>query len=110
MNNFLVLCRMFTDVLTAAERLIFRRGALSGCYMLDKNAEMYSSGHTHEFPGDVLSEHLDFLQLAGAIADPICYRHEFSSSRLRRLCIPKSMTVSCALENSLHAPCLESCS
>ena len=86
MNN---LCRMFSGLLTAAERLVFRRGAPSDRYVLDEYTEMHSSGHTDQFPADVLSEHLDFLQLYGAIREPMCFPRRVSPQILFRvLCTP----------------------
>ena len=89
MNNFLALCRMFSGVLAASERLVFRRGAPSDRYLLEEYAEGWGPIHTNLFPADVLSEHLDFLHIYRAIGEPICFPHRVSPEILFRvLCAP----------------------
>ena len=89
MNNFLVLCRMFSGVLASCERLVFRRDATSDFILLNAYADRWVPGFCNSFSEDVLSEHLNFLFFHKAISNPICLRHRISPEILFRvLCVP----------------------
>ena len=89
MNNFLVLCRMFSGILAASERLVFRRGAPRDHYLFAEFVEGWGPHHLNMFPADVLNEHLGLLHAYGAIQNPICFTHRVSPQILfRALCSP----------------------
>ena len=89
MNNFIVLCRMFSGILGNYERRIFRRGAPNEHYLFVEFAEDWGRQHLNLFPADVLSEHLFLLHIYGAIEIPLRITHRPSPEVLFRvLCTP----------------------
>ena len=89
MNHFIVLCRMFSGILTTHERRVFRRGAPNEHYLFEEFLEDWGRLHMNMFSANVLSEHLGFLHVHGAIDPPLCITHEASPEILFRvLCTP----------------------
>ena len=89
MNNFIVLCRMFSGILAAHEHRVFRRGAPSEHYLFEEFLEDWGRLHMNMFAANVLSEHLGILHVHGAIDPPLCITHEASPEILFRvLCTP----------------------
>ena len=89
MNNFLVLCRMFSGILGSYERSVFYRDAPSDAILLSAYSDQWVPGYFNSFPQDVLIEHLNFLFLHRAISNPICLRHRVNMETLFKiLCVP----------------------
>ena len=88
MNPFILLCKMFSELLSLDEKFWFRR-VHRGFELVNKRfAKKYGQEFVNSQPADILAKHLDELYCLLVIAYPICKTHTVDRSKLLQVLRP----------------------
>ena len=88
LEPFLLLCKMFSDLLSLDERFWFRRASCNFTLINRRFVRMYGQEFVDSQPADILAKHLDDLYHFNVIGYPICKSHRADLSILLQVLRP----------------------
>ena len=92
MDPFLLLCKMFSELLSLDEKFWFRRASRDLALVHKRFVKKYGQEFVNSQPADILAKHLDDLYHFNLIEYPICKSHKADRSILLQVLRP---TVTC---------------
>ena len=92
MEPFLLLCKMFSELLTQDEKFWFRRASRDFVLVHRRFVRKYGEEFVNSQPADILAKHLDDLYHFNIIEYPICKSHKADLGILLQVLRP---TVTC---------------